>query len=193
MKRNMESYFSSRRSKNDNLQLSSTSRDQLGAQGRRIVTRSAGVPQSVFLMCFFVFAFFVHHQSIIASVADTQICISAIRTKIHRAASDMLLVACKWRYCCRFWALQGVRAVAFGCVGSSHVYGWLTLVEVFAVVPIGVSCFLSCWVGILCGPFERWALEGCFIAAFGYKRTLRHARTSRVLEVGSQWQVCKCS
>ena len=47
--------------------------------------------------------------------------------------------------------------MAFGCVCSSHVLGWLTSVEVFAVVPPGGSCFLSCWVGwVLCGPLERW-------------------------------------
>ena len=31
------------------------------------------------------------------------------------------------------------------------------------------------------------------IAAFGHKRPPRHAHTSRVLEVGSQWHGCKCS
>ena len=103
-----------------------------------------------------------------------------------------LLVTCKWRYCCRFWAFHGVSvvpigallavpaAVAFGCVCLSHVSGWLRLVEVFAVVPLGVSCFLSCRRGILGGPSER----SCFIAAFGYKRP---RRASRVLQVGSQW------
>ena len=34
---------------------------------------------------------------------------------------------------------------------------------------------------------------GCFIATFGYRRPPRHARTSRVLEVGSHWHGCKCS
>ena len=79
--------------------------------------------------------------------------------RIHRAPSEMLLVTCKWRYCCRSWAFHGVSgvpigallavpaAVAFGCVCLSHVSGWLRLVEVFTVVPLGVSCFLSCPVG----------------------------------------------
>ena len=43
----------------------------------------------------------------------------------------------------------------------------MTLVDVFAVVPLRVSCFLSCWVK---GYFvTRWnvvAQAGCFIAAF---------------------------
>ena len=43
-------------------------------------------------------------------------------------------------------ALGCSAAVAFGCVCLSHVAGWLTSVEVFAVVPLGVSCFLSCRV-----------------------------------------------
>ena len=42
--------------------------------------------------------------------------------------------------------------MAFGCVCSSHVSGWLTSVEVFAVVPLGVSGFLSCWGA---GRFHR--------------------------------------
>ena len=67
----------------------------------------------------------------------------------------------------------------------SHVSGWLTSVEVFAAVPLGVSCFLSCLVG---GYFvARWnvgAQAGCFIAALGYRRPPRHAHTSRVLGRG---------
>ena len=52
---------------------------------------------------------------------------------------------CQW---CSDWCALGCSAtVAFGCVCSSHVSGWLTSVEVFAAVPLGVSCFLSCWVG----------------------------------------------
>ena len=41
-------------------------------------------------------------------------------------------------------------AVAFGCVSLSRVSDWLRLVELFAVVPLGVSCFLSCGVGGYC-------------------------------------------
>ena len=52
---------------------------------------------------------------------------------------------CRW---CSNWCALGCSAtVANGCVCSSHVSGWLTSVKVFAAVPLGVSCFLSCWVG----------------------------------------------
>ena len=70
----------------------------------------------------------------------------------------------------------------------------LTLVEVFAAVPLGVSCFLSCRVGrYFVARGNVGAQAGCFIAAFGHRRPPRHARTSRVLVVGSQWHGCKCS
>ena len=52
------------------------------------------------------------------------------------------------------------------------------VVEVFAVVPRGESCFLWCRFG---GYFVvRWNFEAqvcCFGAAFGYRRPPRHART----------------
>ena len=110
------------------------------------------------------------------------------------------------RYCCRLWAriyLSGVPIGAllavlqhwlFGCVCVSQVSGWLGLAEVFAVLPLGVSCFLSCRVGRYF--VARWnvgAQAGCFIAAFDCRWPPRHARTRRVLEVGSQWHGCKCS
>ena len=43
----------------------------------------------------------------------------------------------------------GFRVVrsASDCVCLSHVSGWLGLIEVFATVPLGASCFLSCRVG----------------------------------------------
>ena len=37
------------------------------------------------------------------------------------------------------------------------------------------------------------AQASCFAAAFGHMPPPRHPRTSRVLEVGSQWRGCKCS
>ena len=105
-----------------------------------------------------------------------------------------------------FLALHGVSGVplgallvvlqqlAFGCVCSSHVSGWLTSVEVFAVVPLGVSCFLSCWVGRYFVAYQNVGAQAeCFLAAFGYRRPPRRARTCRVLVVGSQWHGCKCS
>ena len=71
-------------------------------------------------------------------------------------------------------------------VCSSHVSGWLTSVEVFAAVPLGVSCLLSCWVGgYFVGRWSVGAQAGCFIAAFGYRQPPRHARTSRVLGSGA--------
>ena len=101
----------------------------------------------------------------------------------------MLLVTCKWCYCCRCWALHGASGVpiaallfvsatvAFGLICMSNVPGWLTSVEVFAAVPIGVSCILSCWVG---GYFvARWndgALAGFFLSlhsATGGRRAMR--------------------
>ena len=82
----------------------------------------------------------------------------------------MLLVTCKWSYCCvRRTFLVGCR------------------VEEFAAIPLGVSSFLSCWVGeYFVALWNVGAQARCFIAEFGYKRPPRHARTSRVLGVGDQ-------
>ena len=57
---------------------------------------------------FFSFFFFwvVHHQSL--RLSHTHNCADRHSARIHRAASDMLLVTWKWRYCCCFWALHGV-------------------------------------------------------------------------------------
>ena len=69
----------------------------------------------------------------------------------------------------------------------ARLFGWLTSIEVFAVVPLGVSCFLSCCVGGYFVARQNVGTQaGCFIAALGCRRPPRHARTSRVLEVGSQ-------
>ena len=99
----------------------------------------------------------VHHQSLRLSqphmFADRQ------NARINRVASDRLLVKYKWRYCCRFWALHGVGDVPIGAllvvlqqwllVASvcRTFSGWLRFVVVFAAVPLGVSCFLTCRVG----------------------------------------------
>ena len=87
---------------------------------------------------------------------------------------------------CSDWCALGCSArVAFGCVCSSHVSGWLTSVEVFAAVPLGVPCFLVCGVGRYLVVRQNVGTQAsCFIAAFGYRRPPRHARTSRALEVG---------
>ena len=65
------------------------------------------------------------------------------------------------------------------------------LVKVFAAVSLGVSCFLSCRVARY--RANVGAQASCFDAAFGYRWPPRHARTSRVLEVGSECHECKCS
>ena len=111
---------------------------------------------------------FASSSVIIAFVATRQLCRSAIRTNtpcgVRQVACHVQVVSllsflgppwCQW---CSDWCALGCSAaVAFGCVCSSHVSGWLTSVEVFAVIPPGMSCFQSCWVGeILCGPSERW-------------------------------------
>ena len=92
------------------------------------------------------FSFFpVHHQSLRLSqthnFADRQC------ARRHRVTSEMLLVACNWRFCYRFcqwcsdWCAPGCSAtMAFGGVCLSHVSGSLRLVEVFTEVPLGMSC-----------------------------------------------------
>ena len=144
-------------------------------------------------------------SSIIAFVADAQFCRSAPRKNTPcgvRYVACHVLVALllsflgpPWSQWCSDWCALGCSAaVAFGCICSSHVSGWLMLVEVFPVVPLGVSCFLSCWVwGYYVARWNVRAQAGCFIAAFGHRRPPRHVSTSRVLEVGSQWHGCKCS
>ena len=58
--------------------------------------------------------FSVHHQSLRLSQPNNFTDRQYART--HRAASDMLLVTCKLRWCCRFWALHGVSGVPFGAL-----------------------------------------------------------------------------
>ena len=60
----------------------------------------------------------VHHQS--WRLSQTHNFADRQYARIHRAASDMLLVTCKWRYCFRFWAGSWLR------VCSSRASGWLT-------------------------------------------------------------------
>ena len=102
------------------------------------------------------FFLLVHHQSL--RLSQTHNFAGRQYERTHPVASDMLLVTWKWRYCCRFWALHGLSGASIGALlvalqqwllGASvlsHVSGWLTLVEVFALGPLGVSCFLSCRV-----------------------------------------------
>ena len=63
----------------------------------------------------------------------------------------------KWRYCCRFWTLHGLSGVSIVAllvvlqqwllVARLFVArsGLLTSIGVLAAVPLGVSCYLSCW------------------------------------------------
>ena len=87
------------------------------------------------------------------------------RNNLFRARSDMLVVTCSGVIVVisgpsRVSMFRLVRSWLFCSSGFwlrlflSHVSGWLKLVEVFAAVPLGVSCSLSCRV-ILCGPSGR--------------------------------------
>ena len=69
----------------------------------------------------------VHHQSFRLSQPNK----FAHRhfARIHHAASDLLLVTCKWRYCCRFWTLHGVSGVPIGAL-LSVLQQWLLVASV---------------------------------------------------------------
>ena len=68
------------------------------------------------------------------------------------------------QWCSSGCALGCSATVAFGCVCSSHVSGWLRLVEVFVALP-HLECLAFCRIGML-----------CFIAACGYGRRVMRAR-----------------
>ena len=96
------------------------------------------------MLCFF-FHFFAGSSSIIAFVATQQLCRSAARTKTPcgvryvachvQVALLLSYVGPPWSQWCSDWCALGCSAtVAFGCVCSSHVSGWLRSVEVFAAV-----------------------------------------------------------
>ena len=138
--------------------------------------------------------------------AAKQLCRSAIRTgtpcgvrcvALSRASGVTVVWAVHGVSGVPIGALLVVLPVIFCCVCSSHVSGWLTSVEVFAVVPLGVSWFPSCRVGgHFCSPSERWGAGRLFIGTFGYRRPPRHARRSRVLggrepvaRVQMQWTI----
>ena len=144
-----------------------------------------GCPKVVCVSCldqrerYWVFVILIFCQCIInhCLVATKQLCRSAVRTNtpcgVRNVACHVqvaLLLSflrppwCQW---CSDWCALGCSAaVAFGCVGSGDTF--------VALKNVG-------------------AQAGCFIAAFGYKRPSCCARTSRVLEVGSQWHGCKGS
>ena len=100
---------------------------------------------------------FASSSAIIAFVADIELCRTAVRTSTlcgvrrvacHVQVTLLLSFLGPPRWCSDWCALGCAAAVACGCVCLSHVAGWLTSVEVFAV-PVGVGS------GILCGPLER--------------------------------------
>ena len=136
------------------------------------------MPRSGMFRFFFFFltkewyvVFSASSSSIVAFVADTQLCRSAPRTY---TPCGVRYVACRarvallwsflgplWSQWCYDWCALGFSAtVAFGCVCSHHVSDWLTSAEVFAVVPLGVSCFLSCWVGRYCAARQSVSCSG---------------------------------
>ena len=54
----------------------------------------------------------------------------------HRAVSDMLLVTCKWRYSCRFWALHDLRGVPIGAL-LIVLQQWLLVASVCRTFLVG--------------------------------------------------------
>ena len=114
-----------------------------GVKLLKLLTASnCGVPKSGMfrffpskVVCVFFIFLPLHHQSLRLSQPNNFV--DRQYARIHRAASDMLPVTCKWRYCYRFWALHGVGGVPTGallvilqqelsgCVCLSHVSGWL--------------------------------------------------------------------
>ena len=78
---------------------------------------------------------------------------------LSRASGVFVVVSSPpWRQWCSDWCALGCAAiVAFGCVCSSHVSGWLRL-DVFGSVLLSV---VSCRE-ILCGPLERRGARSLF-------------------------------
>ena len=138
------------------------------------------------------FFLFATSSVIIPFIATKQLCRSAIRTNtpcgVRQVACHVQVALflsflgppwCQW--CSDWCALGNSATMAIGCVCLSHVSGWLRLVEVFAAVPLGVACFLSCLVvGYLVARWNVGAQAGCFITAFGYRRPPRHESASLV-------------
>ena len=84
------------------------------------------------------------------------------------------------------WCPRGSSYCFLGRSAAVCLVARLCLVEVdevFAVVPLGASCFLP-GPKILCDPLERWGADRLF-AAFGCNWPPRHPRTIRVMEVCS--------
>ena len=107
------------------------------------------------MLCFFcLHCFGVHHQSLRLSRPNNfagghcaQIHFAVRYVACHVQVAPLLSFQgppwCQW---CSDWCALGCSAaVAFGCVCLSHISGWLRLVQVFDVVPLGVFAF--CRVG----------------------------------------------
>ena len=114
-----------------------------GPQQRRIaVTGIVGLPKSGMFRFFLpkvaccVSSCFlkVHHQSL--RLSQTHNFANRQEARIHRTASDMLLVTCKWRYCCRFWALQGLNGVPIGTL-LVVLQQWLVVASVCRTFLVG--------------------------------------------------------
>ena len=146
----------------------------------------------LWVFCFF-HVFFANALQIFAFVVAEQllqICnthdVRYVALRMQMALLLSFLGPPWWQWCSDWCALGCSATVASGVASVRRTFcGWLASDEVFAAVPLGSACFLSCWVG---GYFvARWnvaAQAGCFIAAFGHRRPPRHARAARVLEVG---------
>ena len=145
-----------------------------------------------------VFFIFAVSSSIIAFVADTQLCRSPILTNtqcgVRYVACHVQVASLPWSQWCSDWCALGCSAaVAFSCVCLSHVSGRVTLVAVFAVVTTW-SVLLSVVSGgrILCGPSERWSAGSFF---HGIRLQAAAASCAHVSCSGgrSRWHGCKCS
>ena len=91
------------------------------------------------MLCFGLFdknVFFASSQVIIAFVASQTTFADRQYARAHRAASDVLLVACKWRYCCRLWALHGVSGVPIGAL-LVVLQQWLLIASVCRTFLVG--------------------------------------------------------
>ena len=97
--------------------------------------------------------------------------------------SDVLLVTCKWCYCCLFWALRSVSGVPIGAFLAVPEQ-WLLVASVRRMFLVGgrrlkwslqfhPQCLAFRRVGRYYTFVARWNVgvqAGCFIAAFGHKR-----------------------
>ena len=74
---------------------------------RVAVTKGAGVPRSAMFRFFFFAKKVVRCDFFARSTVQ-------IGTKHEHTVRCQIFVTCKWRYCCRFWSLQGLSGVSIG-------------------------------------------------------------------------------